>query len=142
MTKVMPVAAAALVDREGRVLLQRRPAGKQHGGLWELPGGKVEPGEGVEAALAREIAEELAITIAPADMRPLAFQTAAAGERQLLLLCFLVRRWEGEPRALAADALCWASPADAAALPMPPADRPLLETLWRAVGAAEAGLRG
>ena len=129
MTKVMPVAAAALVDAAGRVLLQRRPADKQHGGLWELPGGKVEPGETVEAALAREIAEELAVTVAPGDMRPLAFQTAAAGERQLLLLSFLVRRWQGEPHALAADALCWASPAEAATLPMPPADRPLLDAL-------------
>jgi len=132
MTKVMPVAAAALVDATGRVLLQRRPAGKQHGGLWELPGGKVEADETAEAALARELAEELGIAVSPPDMRPLAFATAAAGTRQLLLLCYVVRRWNGEPRAIEADALCWADPAETR-LAMPPADRPLIAALARAL---------
>jgi 8-oxo-dGTP diphosphatase len=128
---LLPVTAAALIDGRGRVLLQRRPAGKQHAGCWELPGGKVEPHESPEAALVRELAEELAIEVAAADLVPMAFASEPAGARHLLLLCFAVRRWKGEPQALAADALAWMTPAETAALPMPPADRPLLAALAR-----------
>jgi 8-oxo-dGTP diphosphatase len=123
------VVAAALVRADGRVLLQQRPQGKAMAGLWEFPGGKVEPGERPEPALVRELAEELGISVAENALVPAAFASAALGERQLLLLLFLCRRWEGEPEALDAAALQWATPADMRGLLMPPADVPLVEAL-------------
>ena len=126
---LMPVVAAALIDGEGRVLLQQRPPGKAMAGLWEFPGGKVERGETPEQALVRELAEELAITVDPATVVPLTFASAPAGERHLLLLLYRVTAWRGEPRPLAATALRWVAPAAMATLPMPPADRPLVAAL-------------
>jgi 8-oxo-dGTP diphosphatase len=124
------VAAAALVDAEGRVLVQRRPAGGPHAGLWEFPGGKVEPGETPADALARELAEELGIAVAPGDCAPAAFAWEGRdGARPLLLLLFRCRRWRGTPRALHADALAWHPPAALETLAMPPADRPLVAAL-------------
>lgn len=125
------MVAAALVDRDGRVLLQRRPPGKQMADLWEFPGGKIEPGEAPEVALARELAEELAITVDPAAMEPLTFASAALGSRHLLLLLYVVREWRGELRALEASALTWCRPADMRHLAMPPADVPLVAMLER-----------
>jgi 8-oxo-dGTP diphosphatase len=133
MPALMPVVAAALVDDAGRVLLQRRPPGKQMADLWEFPGGKIEPGESPEAALARELAEELAIAVDPAAVTPLAFASAPAGLRHLLLLLYVVRRWTGEPQPLEASALAWVHPADMAALAMPPADVPLVAALARSL---------
>lgn len=127
--RLMPVVAAALIDGEGRVLLQRRPPGKQMADLWEFPGGKVEPGETPEAALARELAEELAITVDPAAMVPLTFASAALGERHLLLLLYAVRDWQGAPQALEATALAWVAPAAMHGLAMPPTDVPLVTML-------------
>ncbi len=94
-----------------------------------VPGGKVEPGESPEAALARELWEELAITVDPTALVPVMFASAVLGERHLLLLLYRVGAWRGEPRPLAATALRWLAPADMAALPMPPADRPLVAAL-------------
>lgn len=125
------VVAAALVDARGRVLVQRRPAGRAMAGLWEFPGGKLEGGETPEAALARELGEELGVAVEPAAAEPLAFASAALGERRLLLLLYLVERWSGEPRALDADALLWAEPAALRDLAMPPADLPLIAPLER-----------
>ncbi|WP_425231154.1 (deoxy)nucleoside triphosphate pyrophosphohydrolase [Sphingomonas sp.] len=125
------VAAAALVRADGCVLVQRRPAGTAMAGLWEFPGGKVEAGETPALALARELGEELAISVAPGACAPLAFASEPLGERHLLLLLYRVDHWSGEPRALAADALCWADAAMLATLPMPPADRPLVVALTR-----------
>jgi 8-oxo-dGTP diphosphatase len=125
------VVAAALVRADGRVLLQQRPEGKAMAGLWEFPGGKVERGERPEPALVRELEEELGIAVAEAALAPAAFASAALGERHLLLLLYLCRRWEGEPNALDAAALQWAIPAQMRALPMPPADVPLVEALER-----------
>jgi 8-oxo-dGTP diphosphatase len=130
---LMPVVAAALVDDAGRVLLQRRPPGKQMADLWEFPGGKIEPGESPEAALARELTEELAITVDPAAMTPLAFASAPVGSRHLLLLLYVVHVWEGAPQPLEASALAWVHPADMAALAMPPADVPLVAALARSL---------
>ena len=130
------VVAAALVDRDGRVLLQRRPPGRAMAGLWEFPGGKLEPGETPEAALARELVEELGIAVATGAMRPCSFATGRVGERALLLLLYLVRDWAGEPRALEATALRWESPAGMRALAMPPADGPLVGALTEALAAA------
>lgn len=128
---ILLVVAAALVDAQGLVLVQQRPAGKGHSGLWEFPGGKIEPGETPEAALARELTEELGIVVEPSDCHPAAFASEPAGERHLLLLLYLVRRWHAEPRPLDAAALRWVRPGELAILPMPPADRPLVSALAR-----------
>ena len=125
------VVAAALTRDDGRVLVQRRPAGKAHAGLWEFPGGKVEPGERAADALARELAEELGIAVEPAALVPTGFSTGNAGARELLLLLFVVRRWLGEPVALCADTLAWYRPDELAAMPMPAADQPLVAGLGR-----------
>lgn len=119
------VVAAALVDAQGRVLVQQRPAHKAHAGLWEFPGGKVESGERPIDALARELSEELEIIIDPAATTPAAF---AEGEGMVLLL-YRCTRWTGPARALEASALCWDRPAALRQLPMPPLDVPLLESL-------------
>ncbi|WP_174286525.1 (deoxy)nucleoside triphosphate pyrophosphohydrolase [Sphingomonas bacterium] len=120
------VAAAALIDRDGRVLVQRRPADTAHGGLWEFPGGKLEPGETPEAALIRELEEELSIAVPCGCLSPAAFASAPLPDRHLLLLLFVARKWTGVPRALAASDLRWVRPADLHALDMPPADKPLI----------------
>jgi 8-oxo-dGTP diphosphatase len=131
------VVAAAMIDRDGRVLLQRRPPGKAMAGLWEFPGGKLERGETPEASLTRELAEELGITVAAEAVRPCSFATGRAGERPLLLLLYMVRDWAGEPQALEATALRWETPTDMRALAMPPADGPLVGAL---IGALDARL--
>ena len=123
------VAAAALVDRDGRVLVQRRPVDKAHGGLWEFPGGKLEPGETPEAALIRELEEELAIAVPCGCLSPAAFASLPLADRHLLLLLFVARKWTGAPRALAASALRWVRPTELHALDMPPADKPLVALL-------------
>ena len=128
---LMPVVAAALLDGEGRILLQRRPAGKQFADLWEFPGGKIEAGETPEAALVRELAEELDIIVDPDGIVPVTFASAAAGERHLLLLLYLVRSWRGTPRPIEASALAWVRPAEMTTLAMPPADVPLVAMLRR-----------
>ena len=123
------MVAAALVDGEGRVLLQRRAPGRAMAGLWEFPGGKVEPGERPEAALVRELEEELGIRVEIAALAPAAFASADNAGRHMLLLLYLCREWLGAPRALDAAELAWVRPADMAALPMPPADEPLIPLL-------------
>ncbi|OYY79192.1 MAG: NTP pyrophosphohydrolase [Sphingomonas sp. 28-62-20] len=123
---LFPVVAAALVDQDGRILLQQRPAGKELAGLWEFPGGKIEPGESPEAALIRELAEELGISVSTACLAPATFASAPLGGRHLLLLLYVCRKWEGIPRAIEASALKWVRPVEMHALPMPPADRPLI----------------
>ncbi|MBX9859431.1 MAG: (deoxy)nucleoside triphosphate pyrophosphohydrolase [Sphingomonas sp.] len=123
---ILPVVAAALVDRDGRVLLAQRPAGKQHAGLWEFPGGKIDAGERPEAALIRELAEELAINVTAACLAPATFASVSHDDRQLLLLLYVCRKWSGVPRAVEASALRWVRPVEMHALPMPPADRSLI----------------
>ncbi|OQW77006.1 MAG: NTP pyrophosphohydrolase [Proteobacteria bacterium ST_bin14] len=124
--RLLPVVAVALVDADGRILLQQRPPGKNLAGLWEFPGGKIEPGETPEAALIRELAEELGISVSAACLAPATFASAPLGDRHLLLLLFVCRKWEGTPRAIEASALTWVRPVQMHALPMPPADRPLI----------------
>jgi 8-oxo-dGTP diphosphatase len=125
----MIVVAAALADDRGRVLLQRRAPGKAMAGLWEFPGGKVEPGETPEAALARELEEELGIAVDPVTLVPAAFASAPVAARHMILLLYLCRRWTGMPRALDADALAWRRPDEMDAAAMPPADAPLIPAL-------------
>lgn len=123
------VVAVALVDAQGRVLLAQRPAHKTLGGLWEFPGGKLEPGESPEAALVRELEEELAVSVDAEALDPLTFACHAYEDFHLLMPLFLARRWHGEPQALEAQALAWVLPADMHAYPMPAADLPLVAKL-------------
>ncbi len=125
----MLVVAAALIAADGRILVQQRPLDKHHGGLWEFPGGKVEPGETPEAALARELAEELGIGVEAADLHPVAFSRGSAGDRPMVLLLYRAERWEGTAQAIEAPAIRWVAPEELTALAMPPADRPLAEAL-------------
>ncbi|HYG30264.1 MAG TPA: (deoxy)nucleoside triphosphate pyrophosphohydrolase [Allosphingosinicella sp.] len=125
----LTVVAAALIDGKGRVLLQQRPEGRAMAGLWEFPGGKVEEGELPEAALARELEEELGIAAAAADLLPACFASAPLGGRHLVLLLYVCRNWQGEPRPLHAKALEWLRPDDMNPDEMPPADRPLIASL-------------
>ena len=123
------VVAAALVDRDGRVLVQQRPEGGTMAGLWEFPGGKVEPGETPEAALVRELREELGIDVETACLAPALFASEPLNGRHMLLLLYLCRKWRGVPTAHHATALRWVRPVELHALPMPPADRPLIGLL-------------
>lgn len=125
----MLVVAVAMVDADGRVLLQQRRPGREMAGLWEFPGGKVEPGERPEAALIRELREELGIETDEACIAPAAFASAPLGERHLLLLLYICRKWRGVPAPLDAQALKWVRPNQMFGLAMPPADIPLLGLL-------------
>lgn len=128
-SKLLIVSAAALVNADGLVLVQRRPDGGAHAGLWEFPGGKIDNGESPEEALVRELREELGIDVETADIAPVGFVSQAWGARQLLLLLFVCRKWHGHPEALHATALRWLRPAEFHALAMPPADLPLIGIL-------------
>jgi 8-oxo-dGTP diphosphatase len=125
----MTVVAAAMVDADGRVLLQQRAMGREMAGLWEFPGGKVEAGELPEGALIRELKEELGIDTDTACLAPAAFASASLGDRHMLLLLYICRKWRGTPQALDAAALTWVRPPQMFALPMPPADKPLIGIL-------------
>jgi 8-oxo-dGTP diphosphatase len=125
----MTVVAAALADGNGRILLQQRSPGRSMAGLWEFPGGKVEPGETPEAALVREIEEELGIVLEPAELIPASFASAPVAGCHMVLLLYLCHTWSGDPRPLDASALKWACPAEMIAEEMPPADRPLIAAL-------------
>jgi 8-oxo-dGTP diphosphatase len=123
------VVAAAMLREDGRILLQKRPDGRSMAGLWEFPGGKLEDGETPEAALVRELAEELAIQIEPANLLPACFASANIGDRPLLLMLYICTVWEGEPVAVESPELGWFAIDEMRGLPMPPADIPLLDLL-------------
>jgi 8-oxo-dGTP diphosphatase len=123
------VVAAALIDADGRLLVQQRPAGKPMAGLWEFPGGKVEAGELPESALIRELREELGIDVEKACLAPACFASEALGARHMILLVYICRKWKGMPRAIEAPAIKWVRPLDLHALEMPPADKPLVGLL-------------
>ncbi len=126
---IVLVAAVALVDVDGRVLLQQRPEGKSMAGLWEFPGGKVEAGETPEACLIRELEEELGIDVTAACLAPFTFASHAYEDFHLLMPLYVCRRWEGMIRAREAQALKWVRPVRMMELAMPPADRPLVAML-------------
>lgn len=130
---LLTVVALALLDTSDRVLVQRRPEGRAHAGLWEFPGGKVEPGEGPAAALVREIAEELSITISPSHLEPLSFAVAPEqqGTRPLVLLLYTCRQWHGVPTPEPGAALRWQDAGALVELPMPPLDVPLAAAVQR-----------
>lgn len=122
---IVIVAACALLDRKGRVLLAKRPEGRSLAGLWEFPGGKVEAGERPDDALIRELREELGIAIAKKDLTPLTFASHAYPDFHLLMLVYLCRRWQLTVTALEGQELVWVSPETLHLYDMPPADEPL-----------------
>lgn len=127
--KVVLVSAVALIDADGRVLLAQRPAGKSMAGLWEFPGGKVEAGETPEAALIRELQEELGIDTWASCLAPLTFASHSYDNFHLLMPLFACRKWEGIVSPREGQALKWVRPADLRSYPMPPADIPLIPIL-------------
>jgi 8-oxo-dGTP diphosphatase len=129
MKPLVLVAAAALIDVDGRVLICKRPQGKQLAGLWEFPGGKVEEGETPEACLIRELNEELGISVVEACLAPFAFTSHGYDSFHLLMPLYLCRRWKGVVQALEHEALAWVRPNILADYPMPPADAPLVAWL-------------
>jgi 8-oxo-dGTP diphosphatase len=127
--RIVLVAACALIDADGRVLLARRPEGKAMAGLWEFPGGKVDPGETPETALIRELKEELAIDVAENCLAPFTFASHGYDGFHLLMPLYLCRRWNGTATPLEGQALAWVRPQKLADYPMPPADKPLVALL-------------
>lgn len=132
MAEIKPmlfVAAAALIDTDGRVLICKRPQGKQLAGLWEFPGGKVEPGESPEQCLIRELDEELGIQVSHACLAPFVFASHAYEKFHLMMPLYLCRRWDGFVTAKEHEDLAWVKPSKLADYPMPPADEPLVAWL-------------
>lgn len=123
------VVAAALVDAQSRIFVQQRPAHKNMGGLWEFPGGKIEPGETPEAALVRELREELSIETQTACLAPATFATGLIGDRPLLLLLYVCRKWTGMVQPTEAADSRWLRSHELFTLDMPPADQPLVAML-------------
>ncbi|MEO9468811.1 8-oxo-dGTP diphosphatase MutT [Parasphingorhabdus sp.] len=125
------VVAAALRNADGEILVQKRPHGKAMAGLWEFPGGKVDAGENPEAALIRELEEELGIVVSATALKPLTFASEPLDSKHLLLLLYGCDQWNGEPEAIVASEIKWVTPADLHKLKMPPADGPLVDQLLR-----------
>lgn len=133
--KLLLVVACALIDSDNRVLVAQRPEGKALAGMWEFPGGKLEPGERPEPALIRELSEELGITVKEECLAPLTFASFAYPEFHLLMPLYICRRWEGHVSSREAQALKWVRPAKLRELAMPPADEPLIPHLIDLLGA-------
>jgi 8-oxo-dGTP diphosphatase len=127
--KVVLVAACAMIDADGRVLLAERPEGKTMAGLWEFPGGKVEPGERPEQTLIRELNEELDVVVNESCLAPLTFASHAYPDFHLLMPLYVCRRWEGIVRAREGQRLAWVRPNQLKDYKMPPADEPLIAHL-------------
>jgi 8-oxo-dGTP diphosphatase len=129
VVKMLLVAAAALIDADGRVLICQRPEGKQLAGLWEFPGGKLEPGETPEVCLIRELDEELGIQVKEACLAPFVFASHTYEDVHLLMPLYLCRRWDGFVQKREHTALAWVEPMRLSDYPMPPADAPLVAYL-------------
>lgn len=127
--KLLLVVACALVDADRRVLIAQRPQGKSLAGLWEFPGGKVEPGETPEAALIRELEEELGVSTRTACLAPLTFASHSYDNFHLLMPLYVCRKWQGTPVTKEHAALKWVRPTALRDYPMPPADEPLIAAL-------------
>ena len=129
MGRTVLVAACALIDADGRVLIAQRPPGKAMAALWEFPGGKVEADERPEEALIRELREELGISVKEDCLAPFTFASHSYADFHLLMLLYLCRRWEGMPTSIEHSAIKWVRPRDLRDYPMPPADLPLIPML-------------
>ena len=129
MREILLVAACALVDADGRVLITRRPAGKPMAGLWEFPGGKVEAGERPEDTLIRELEEELGIVVEEPCLAPLTFASHSYPEFHVLMPLYVCRRWNGTVAPREGQQLVWVRPRELRKYPMPPADEPLISHL-------------
>ena len=127
--KLLLVVAVALVDADRRVLIAQRPEGKSMAGLWEFPGGKIEPGESPEAALIRELEEELGISTKTACLAPISFASHSYDNFHLLMPLYACRKWQGEPKPREHTALRWVRPQRLRDYAMPPADEPLIAAL-------------
>ena len=127
--RLVLVAACALIDADGRVLIAQRPEGKPMAGLWEFPGGKIEPGERPEDAIIREMHEELGVTIKEACLAPFTFASHSYPDFHLLMPLYVCRRWEGTPTAREHPEIAWVRPKDMTKYAMPPADAPLIPML-------------
>lgn len=127
--KTVYVSAIALYDRDGRVLLAQRPQGKAMAGMWEFPGGKVEAGETPEAALFREVKEELGLDLCETCIAPITFVSHRYDTFHLVMMLYACRKWEGIPQSLEGQALTWKYPREMREMPMPPADLPLVMAL-------------
>ena len=136
MTKVLLVVAAALVNEKGEVLLAQRPEGKAMAGLWEFPGGKLEAGERPEAALCRELNEELGIDVNPDDLKPINFASHAYEDFHLLMPLYLCHQWGRDPISREGQTLAWVAPASLHDYPAPAADVPLFDTLGEYFGSS------
>jgi 8-oxo-dGTP diphosphatase len=132
--KLLLVVACALIDPDNRILVTQRPEGKALAGLWEFPGGKLEPGERPEPALIRELSEELGITIKEDCLAPLTFASYAYPEFHLLMPLYICRRWQGTVTSREGQALKWVRPGKLRELDMPPADEPLIPHLVDLLG--------
>lgn len=127
--KIVHVVACALVDIDGRVLLAKRPEGKSMADLWEFPGGKIEEGETPEAAIVRELSEELAIDTKSSCLAPLSFVSHEYEDFHLVMLLYVCRRWWGTPQPVVASELAWVRAPRLGDYAMPPADKPLISAL-------------
>ena len=126
---ILLVVAAALTDDAGRILLAQRPEGKQLAGLWEFPGGKIDPGETPEAALVRELAEELSISVNETQLQPLTFASFTYPGFHLLMPLYRIKSWTGDIHPKEGQAIAWVEPARLKDYPAPPADLPLFDWL-------------
>lgn len=131
MTNVVLVVAAALIDKDGQILLAQRPKGKSMAGLWEFPGGKIDPGETPETALARELHEELGIVCDANDLRPITFASHSYEDFHLLMPLYALHTWRGSPTPVEGQKLEWVSPDRLQDYPAPAADVPLFDELMK-----------
>lgn len=128
------VVAAALIGKYGQILMHRRRLGREHGGLWEFPGGKIEDGEAPETALCRELEEELGLAVNPAVLAPAGFASGLADSgRPIVILLYTCAEWQGDPQCLEGEAIAWFAPEALASLAMPPLDVPLAQGLLAAL---------
>ncbi|MCR9174804.1 MAG: 8-oxo-dGTP diphosphatase MutT [Alphaproteobacteria bacterium] len=132
--KIVLVVAVVLVDSDGRVLIAKRPEGKAMAGLWEFPGGKVDPGETPEAALIRELKEELGVDTAESCLAPLTFASHAYDDFHLLMPLYVCRRWKGIVTPQEGQEVTWVRPMRLSDYPMPPADKPLIAMIRDIIG--------
>ena len=126
---IVPIVCAALIGGDGKILLQQRPEGKAMAGLWEFPGGKIAAGETPEAALSRELKEELGLEVAEANLVPFGFASHRYDSFHIVLLLYLCRQWRGTPLARERQGIAWVEPGRMGHYPMPEADKPLVAQL-------------